>query len=215
MTTEAPPIPETVARYFAEIVKFTTTKAARRWGHVFEFQDLQQEAWIIATQRWQGWSDQKALARKDLTFALNRWINKRLPELGYKYQRQPDGSRRWVPVEATIPYDPQVSSVDGYSVPWSPAPEDAEDYELSLSPDWAPMGRGKRERYARILFQRYPVLVAEFESVANVAKPSKISHAVWNRQQERKRAMLRVKYASELATARYAVEGFAEDALAA
>jgi hypothetical protein len=217
LTTAAqmPPLPDAIARYFADIVKFTTTKAHRRWGHIFEFQDLEQEAWILASQRFQGWSDQKAMARKDLTFALDRWINQRLPELGYRYRRQPDGRRRWVPTQATLPFDPQMNSMEKYSVPWDSTPEADEDCELSSSPDWAPMGRRKRERYARILFQRYPVLVAEFEAVENQVKPAKLSHDVWKRRQERTRAGLRVKYATELATARYAVEGFGVEAVAA
>jgi hypothetical protein len=208
----SPPIPEVRARYFADIVRFTAIKAHQRWNRVFELADLEQEAWVIANERWQHWSDQKAYARNDLKFALDRWVNKRLPELGWKYLRQSDGRRRWVPTQTTLPYDPTITTIDGYSTPWDSTPWDStpEDTEGSLS-DWTPMGRSKREQFASILFDQYPVLVLEFEAVANLVKPAKTAHAVWKRQQERDRAKLRVKYATELATARYAVEGFTED----
>ena len=209
--SEVPYMPEVVARYFADIVKFTASKVRDRWGHVFEFSDLEQEAWNIALHRWQLWSDQKPLARKDLTIHLNTWVQKQLPAKGWKRIRTEDGKRRWVPTAVTLPYDPQKVSLDLHPLPW--APDDSEDCELRLASDWAPMGRKKRDRFARILMQRYPVLVREFASLEATTKPGNRSHAEWSKRKEAARAKLRVKWARELAEARYAVEGFvAEEA---
>lgn len=210
---DTPPMPEVVARHFKDAVEASARKVHRRWQRVFTIEDLISEAWIIALQRWQLWSDQIPFARRDLGIHLLRWVRSELYARGWT-QITVDGQRRWQPPAASeTSWNPDWLAVLGDQTP--EATEDDEDCELSLSPDWAPMGRRKRELYARILFQRYPVLVAEFEAVVNQVKPVKLSHGVWVRRQERARAELRVKYATELATARYAVEGFAVEAVAA
>lgn len=203
--SDVPYMPEAAARYFADVVKFTTCKAHDTWGHVFEFRDLEQECWAIALQRWQGWGDQKAFARNDLKFHLRKWIERQLSARGWKRIRTED-KRRWVPTASERSYDPHIMAVVDNSSPW--AVESDEDCELRLTADWAPMGRGKRERYARILMHRYPVLASEFEGLEAMPKPSNLSHSEYERRKERSRAKLRVKYATELATARYEVEGF-------
>jgi len=76
--------------------------------------------------------------------------------------------------------------------------------------DWQPIGNGLRERYARILISRYPELVGDFITLDSVRKPPRVSAARFRASQNRERAKLRVKWAAELATARYAVEGFEE-----
>jgi hypothetical protein len=68
------------------------------------------------------------------------------------------------------------------------------------------MTKSQEKRYARILMRNYPVLVAEFLSLGAETWPPRLSQAQWERRQEKARARLRVKYASELAQARYAVE---------
>jgi hypothetical protein len=170
---DTPPMPEVVARHFKDAVEASARKIHRRWRHVFTIEDLMSEAWIIALVRWQLWSDQIGSARRDLDIHLRNWVRAQLYARGWS-QTTVDGKRRWQPPPATAtetPWDPDWLAVLDPEVT-----EDDEDCELSLSPDWAPMGRRKRERYARILFQRYPVLVAEFEAVENQLKPAKLSH---------------------------------------
>jgi hypothetical protein len=203
--SEVPFMPEAVARHFAQAVSLTARKVHRSWGHVFDFRDLEQEAWAIALTRWQLWSDQVPAARKDLEIHLRRWVDKRLPELGWKRVRTEGGGRRWVPAMTVLTYDPQNMS-ERHSAPW--AVDDPEPGFRPLAADWAPMGRKKRERYARIVMQRYPVLVAEFEAIEGVGKPSNRSYAEWCQRRDVQRARLRVKWARELAGARYAVEGY-------
>jgi hypothetical protein len=195
-------MPEVVSSYFSGVVKSAARKMHRRWDR-FDVDDLEQEAWSIALRNWQLWSDQKAMAHKDLNIHLWHWVETQLPALGYQRVRAEDGKRRWVQTVREQSFRPEVMSNIA-----APDPEDDGDCELRLTADWAPMGRKTRERYARILLQRYPVLVQEFTALEELPKPSNRSHEEHAHRKEQSRARLRVKYAQELAAARYAVEGF-------
>jgi hypothetical protein len=197
-------MPDTVAKHFEGAVRSTAWAVHRQRPYAGDLKDITQEAWLIALDRWQFWSDQIPGAKADLKFRLHHRIDARLKAEGWKQRRQADGSRKWMtPVKVTT-CDPDVMA----AMLADSVTEADEDYGLRLAADWAPMGRKQRERYARILMERYPVLVVEFETVANLPKPSNLSYQEHERRKEATRGRLRVKYAVELATARYAVEGF-------
>jgi hypothetical protein len=208
--SEVPYMPEVVARHFAQAVKASVAKVHRPRRHVIDHEDVESEAWVIALQRWQLWSDQVPLARKDLELKLRHWIESRHRGLGWT-RPMVDGKRRWIP--------PTTSEV-----PWAPEwiserqtqdDDSGDSEEVRFGLDWQPMGRAKRRRFAQILMRDYPTLVAEFEAADSLSKPSNLSHAEYGRRKERTRARLRVKYAQELAEARYAVEGFGKSELRA
>jgi hypothetical protein len=209
LSPDAPVIPEAVARYFANAVKAAACRVYSRWGSVYDLNELHSEAWVIAMQRWQMWSDQERGAKYDLYLRLSDWVHKDLASKGWKRVRTEDGKRRWVPPVSgpEVPRDPQTPGLDGHSAPW--AEDQGDDIQLGL--DWRPMARSERHRFARVLMREHPVLVTEFLTLGDAVKPSNLSHAEWSRRQEAKRAKLRLKYATELATARYAVEGYVSE----
>jgi hypothetical protein len=219
--TVIPMIPEVVRLHFAEIVKGAARDVWGKWRHVFTFQDLHQEAWAIATQRWQLWSDQPGMARKDCRLYLYRWVDSQLPALGFK-RMTVEGKRRWVKVSGEIPashalqgFEPQASRLAMWNPDSDPlgltlAPfewnsEASADIAISFGVEWPEMNKSQRNRFARFLMANYPVLVAEFLILDSETRPPRMAQAQWCKRQAKARGSLRVKYATELATARFAM----------
>jgi hypothetical protein len=217
-----PGIPTIIERHFADAVKGAAFDVHKRWRYVFTFDDLHQEAWLIASARWQSWSDQVKAARVDCRIHLYRWVDSQLPALGFK-RVTIAGKRKWRKVVGDTPeshviekyetpqqrierWNPESDPLGLTLAPWEWPDPDAAESPVALMTDWPPMTKSQRIRFARMLIRHYPVLVAEFLSLSDQIRPIRLSEAQWAARQERARGLLRVKYASELATARYAIE---------
>ncbi len=215
-------IPKIIEQHFADAVNGAAFDVHKRWHKVFDFDDLHQEAWAIASLRWQLWNDQVKAARVDCRIHLYRWVDSQLPALGFQ-RVSIDGKRKWRKVAGDTPashfienyetpeerierWNPESDPLGLTLAPWEWPDTDAVVAAVSLMADWPPMAKRQRNRFARFLMGNYPVLVAEFLSLSEQVRPSRLSEAQWLKRQERARGLLRVKYASELATARYAVE---------
>ena len=182
-------IPEHIATTYRSAIFGAAKDVHNSYGHIYRKRELISQAWAIAGGRWETWEN-PGHARTDLRLKLYHWVEGDLPALGYSRIRTSEG-RRWVRIE--IPESP--FDVRGYlaNKTQDAGDDEAEEIAYSLQADWEPMDRGTRIRFGRILLDDYPRLCAEFWRL----------EATGMRNKPRARAMLRVKWARELAEAKF------------
>lgn len=182
-------IPDHIATTYRSAIFGAAKDVHKSYGHIYRKPELIDQAWLLAGDRWEAWEN-PGHARVDLRLKLYHWVEGTLPALGYSRVRTQEG-RRWMRME--IPANP--FDVLDYLAHKAQETEDdeAEEIAYSLQADWEPMDRGTRIRFGRLLLDKYPRLCAEFWRLEATGTPNK----------PRARAMLRVKWAKELAEARY------------
>lgn len=182
-------MPDSEAERFKDAVEWAARDVYRKWGKVFTLGALISEAWVIAAERWEGWGT-TGMARTDARLRLFEYVAAQLPSKGF-VRRQVDGERKWRrEYWAVALNDARRYSANDDEIAWRLAD--------ALLP---PLTEAEGLRFARIILDHYDYVAADFLALSEATKPRKMAHAHWERQQEKRRADLRIKYAIELMTA--------------
>lgn len=194
-------IPDHIANRYESAVLGAARDVYKAHGHIVGKDDLISEAWIIVSDGWEAWQS-PGQARTDIRWHLYRAAEKIMKAEGYE-RRGSRGNQKWVPT---------VLSKSGLAMAkrYPNVEDDSEDIPLCLQVDWEPMNRATRKRYGRILLNEYPVLCADFMRLDEKTKPCNKAWSEWRPRTERKRASLRVKWARELAVAKWKAFGYGE-----
>ena len=208
-------IPDHIADRYESAVKGAARDVYNTYGHfgVFTKRELVDEGWLIAQDRWETWPS-AGYARTDLRQKLYHYVERGFPAHGINRVRTSDGRRIYQRTE--FPWNPSVFAytfshlASALGIPDAAyaddGPGDARPFQRHV--EWPAMNTGTWLVFASILFRDYLEVCIEFHKIDVQKRPGNRTIAEWGGRQERKRAMLRYKYARELAAAKLEALGY-------
>lgn len=209
-------IPEHVTTKYASAVKGAARDVYKAYGHIYGKRVLVAEAWGIAAARWDTWErtlpSPVGYARTDIRYRLLSWCRGNAEAEGFVRVRVP-GGKQVMRRQEYLAYHPDffvraiVESTIG--IPEAAYADNAEGLDspcpYQLPTDWPVMTYRQVLKFGAVLYRDHLELCADFQRLAQEPRPEKRSAERWARTMELKRAGLRLKWARELAAARYEV----------
>ena len=159
-------MPDTEADRFGDAVEWGARDVHQKWGNVFELSELASEAWAVASERWQAW-DTTGMARSDTRLRVFEYVASQLPSKGF-VRKTVDGKRKWVREAREIPLGHYPGKFARETHQDMCADHDG---PLVLLPGTKGLNALGRQRYAEILFDHFPDVVAEFERNETAKRP--------------------------------------------
>jgi hypothetical protein len=194
-------MPDTEAKRFRDAVEWGARDVHKKWGNVFDMSELASEAWAVASERWQAW-ETTGHARTDTKLRVFEYVASQLPSKGF-VRKTVDGKRKWVREAREIP----ASHYLGMFVPGLRQDTYADHGgPLVLLPRTKALNASGRQRYADILFDHFPDVVAEFERNETAKRPKGMRTRDHLTERERSRKDLYWTYNMELRLAMQEME---------
>src|SRR5260221_2512072 len=173
----------------------------------FTYWELYALALEVASGRYELWDAGAFPPGTDLRMHLRRAVRTDRYIRGWRQiTNKETGKREWVIPREHVPIGRDIARLGT----WETEPhkvifgeDDAEPYKLAA--DWPSMTKGDWRRFAPFMEARYPEVCDAFEAVDQQARPKGMHRTAWAKELDRARALLRVRFARELAEARFGV----------